>query len=91
MNDILENGYGESYGNNFTDMHITGVSLGGGLAIITGAQTNAYAVAFSGLGATLGRYTFDPPIEIEKLNAQTFNFIPERDYIAMIGGRAQLL
>lgn len=91
VNDILENGYGESYGNTFTDMHITGVSLGGGLAIITGAQTNAYAVTFSGLGATLGRYTFDPPIEIEKLNAQTFNFIPERDYIAMIGGRAQLL
>ena len=90
VNDILENGYGEDIGKDFTNIHITGVSLGGGLAIITGAQTSAYTVAFSGMGATLSRYTYDPPVELDKLNAHTFNFIPERDYIARIGGRAPL-
>ena len=90
VNDILENGYGEDIGKDFTNIHITGVSLGGGLAIITGAQTSAYTVAFSGMGATLSRYTYDPPVELDKLNTHTFNFIPERDYIARIGGRAPL-
>lgn len=72
--------------------HLSTPSLSvGGLAIITGAQTDANTVAFSGMGATLSRETFDPPIQLEKLNAQTFNFIPERDYIARIGGRAPLL
>ena len=47
-------------------------------------------VAISGIGASLSRYSFDPPVELDKLNSHTFNFIPERDYIAMIGGRAQL-
>lgn len=84
VNDVLE-GYG---GGRFQHLHVTGASLGGGLAIITGAQTDAFAIAISGLGATLSRETFDPPIKLEKLNAQTFNFIPERDYIARIGGRA---
>lgn len=90
VNDVLENGYGEDIGKDFTNIHITGVSLGGGLAIITGAQTSAYTVAFSGMGATLSRYTYDPPVELDKLNEHTFNFIPERDYIARIGGRAPL-
>ena len=45
-------------------------SLGGGLAIITGAQTDAYAVAISGPGATLSRMTYDPPVELDKLNTQ---------------------
>jgi len=89
VNDVL-GGYGESFGKDFTNIRVTGVSLGGGLAIITGAQTEAYAVAISGLGATLTRETVDPPIELEKLNSQTFNFIPERDFIARIGGRAPL-
>lgn len=67
VNDVLE-GYG---GGRFQNLHVTGVSLGGGLAIITGAQTDAFAIAISGLGATLSRETFDPPIKLEKLNAQT--------------------
>ena len=40
------------------------------------------------MGASLARKSFDPPISLDKLNAQTFNFIPERDYIAKIGGRS---
>ncbi|KAL7541282.1 hypothetical protein ACHAXR_010772 [Thalassiosira sp. AJA248-18] len=88
VNDVL-GGYG---GGRFGNIHVTGASLGGksagGLAIITGAQTEAFTVAISGMGATLSRETFDPPIELEKLNAHTFNFIPERDFIARVGGRA---
>ncbi|KAL9179381.1 hypothetical protein ACHAXT_008671 [Thalassiosira profunda] len=85
--DWVLGGYG---GGQFSDIHVTGASLGGGLAIITGAQTDAYAVAISGLGAVLSRDTLDPPVELDRLNSQTFNFIPERDYIARIGGRSQL-
>ena len=88
VNDVM-NGYGEEFGKDFSDLHITGASLGGGLAIITAGQTDAYAVAISGLGATLSRLSYDPPLKKDKLDAQTFNFIPERDYIARIGGRAQ--
>lgn len=47
VNDVLENGYG---GEKYSNLHVTGVSLGGGLAIITGAQTNAFTVAISGPG-----------------------------------------
>ena len=90
VNDVLA-GYGKNVGKDFSNIHVTGASLGGGLAIITGAQTDAFTVAISGMGATLSRETFDPPLELEKLNAQTFNFIPERDYIARVGGRAPLL
>jgi len=63
-------GYSKEFGYDFSNLRVTGVSLGGGLAIITGAQTDAYTVAISGLGATLSREALDPPIELEKLNAQ---------------------
>ena len=82
----LQGGYG---GTNY-HLYITGASLGGGLSIITGAQTGAHAVAISGLGAELSRYTFDPPVTLEQLNNRVFNFIPDRDYIARIGGRSRL-
>jgi len=78
INDILD-GYGES---NFTTLRVTGASLGGGLAIITGAQTGAAAVAISGLGAELIRHTLDPPVTMAQINEHVFNFIPDRDYIA---------
>eukprot|EP00804_Cyclotella_cryptica_P008105 CCRYP_004599-RA/>CCRYP_004599-RA protein AED:0.04 eAED:0.04 QI:305/1/1/1/1/1/9/380/1018 len=85
VNDIL-GGYGET---GIDKMYITGASLGGGLAVITGAQTEAYTVAISGLGAKLPRKMFNPPIELDHLNSHTFNFIPNRDYIARIGGRQE--
>ncbi|MGK3735982.1 MAG: hypothetical protein ACI8RD_006541 [Bacillariaceae sp.] len=62
-------------------------SLGGGIAIITGAQTGASAVAISGLGAELSRNTLDPPVSKQDINERAFNFIPDRDYIARVGGR----
>jgi lipase ATG15 len=51
---------------------ITGHSLGGGLAIITGAQTGVPAVALSGPNAMLSRKSFDPPVSVEDLNTKTF-------------------
>ena len=83
INDVLD-GYG---GSNFTTLRVTGASLGGGLAIISGAQTGAPAVAISGLGAELSRHTLDPPVTMAQINENVFNFIPDRDYIARIGGR----
>lgn len=77
------NKFKESY----AGMRITGASLGGGLAIITGAQTRTSAVAISGLGAEFSRNTLSPPITKDDINKYVFNFIPDRDYIARIGGR----
>ena len=51
---------------------ITGHSLGGGLSIITGAQTGVPAVALSGPNAMLSRRSFDPPISQEDLDSKTF-------------------
>ena len=58
---------------------ITGHSLGGGLAIITGAQTGRPVVALSGPNAMISRRTFDPPLQVEDINQLTFNIIPDRD------------
>lgn len=51
---------------------VTGHSLGGGLSIITGAQTGIPAVALSGPNAMLSRRSFDPPISQEDLDSKTF-------------------
>lgn len=48
------------------DVVITGHSLGGGLAIITGASTDTMAVAISGPNAKLSRDSFDPPLTVVK-------------------------
>ena len=55
---------------NWTDF--AGHSLGGGLSIITGAQTGTPAVALSGPNAMLSRRSFDPRISIEDLDSKTF-------------------
>jgi lipase ATG15 len=73
--------------NIYDGIRITGASLGGGLAIITGAQSRRPAVAISGLGAELSRHTLKPPISVEDINEWVFNWIPDRDYIARLGGR----
>ena len=73
--------------NTYDGIRVTGASLGGGLAIITGAQTGAPAVAISGLGAELSRNTVVPRITLDDINKYVFNFIPDRDYIARVGGR----
>ncbi|KAL7553040.1 hypothetical protein ACHAWF_016283 [Thalassiosira exigua] len=69
---------------------VTGHSLGGGLAIITGAETDANAVAISGPNAMLSRDSFIPPVTVEKLDTFTFNVIPARDPVAMIDDKARL-
>lgn len=79
VNDLLSQKFG-----NYTKIRVTGASLGGGLAIITGAQTNASAVAISGLNAMLSRHTFSPPLTEEALNTHVFNVIPDRDPIAAV-------
>ena len=83
VNDVLASYGGATY----DTLRVTGASLGGGLAIITGAQTGAAAVAISGLGAELSRHTLNPPVTVADINERVFNFIPDRDYIARIGGR----
>jgi len=58
----------------------TGHSLGGGLAIITGAQADVPAVAVSGPNAMLSKRSFEPPITKEALDTRTFNIIPGESY-----------
>jgi lipase ATG15 len=70
VNEVLSKGYAPS---------ITGHSLGGGLAIITGTQTGSPVVALSGPNALISRRTFDPPLHPDDINRLTFNIIPDRD------------
>jgi lipase ATG15 len=83
VNSLLQNG---TYGH----IQVAGHSLGGGLSIITGAQTGVPAVAVSGPNAMISRKTFDPPLSVEALNKFTFNIIPDRDVVPMIDDRAEL-
>lgn len=57
-------------------------NLGGGIAIITGAQAGVQGVAVSGPNAMISRHRFD--VSAENLERYTFNFIPDRDLVAMI-------
>mmetsp|Transcript_14453 Transcript_14453/g.40241 ORF Transcript_14453/g.40241 Transcript_14453/m.40241 type:complete len:977 (+) Transcript_14453:144-3074(+) len=68
-------------------LRVTGASLGGGLAIITGAQAKTPSVAISGLGVEFSRNAVNPPVTMDDINKYVFNFIPDRDYIARVGGR----
>ena len=79
--EALYNGYG---GRAYENLRVTGVSLGGGLSILTGAITGASAISFSGLNAMFSRRTFLPPITEDQLNTRVFNTIPQRDLIASI-------
>lgn len=69
---------------------VTGHSLGGGLALITGAQSNTNAVAISGPNAMISRDTFFPPVTPEDLDTLTFNVVPRRDIVPMIDDKAML-
>jgi len=74
----------------FERLLVTGHSLGGGLAIITGAESNTSVVAISGPNAMLSRDSFIPPVTVENLNTLTFNVIPARDPVAKIDDKARL-
>jgi lipase ATG15 len=75
--------------NIYRGVAITGHSLGGGLSIITGAQTKTPAVALSGPNAMLTRQSLDPRVEASDLDRYTFNIIPERDVVPMFDDVAQ--
>jgi len=74
----------------FRNLRITGHSLGGGLAAITGAQTNTPAIALSGPNNMLSRNTFDPQLTKEQLDTLVFNIIPDKDPVPRIDDVAQL-
>jgi len=75
---------------NFGKIQVTGHSLGGGIAMITAAQSEIPGVAVSGPNAMISRQTFTPPLDVDKLNSMTFNVIPDRDVVPMIDDRAEL-
>eukprot|EP00985_Skeletonema_marinoi_P010624 scaffold4969_cov118-Skeletonema_marinoi.AAC.1 len=78
------------------DVRVTGHSLGGGLALITGAQAKVSAIGFSAPNAKLSRQTFvgkfeQPlPVSVYDLNTYTFNVVPNRDPFPMIDDKADL-
>jgi len=73
----------------YSGVSITGHSLGGGIAIISGAQTNTSSVAMSGPNAMLSRLSFQPKLTVGALNTKTFNVIPARDVIPKFDDVAQ--
>ena len=62
----------------YSKIIITGHSLGGGLAMISGAQSKVPAVALSGPNVVRSRLTFTPAISKEQLDKYTFNIVPGR-------------
>ena len=63
-------------------VQIVGHSLGGGLAIISGAQSKTMAIALSGPGARISGKSFHKPVTYDELNQYTFNIVPDRDVVA---------
>jgi len=72
-------------------LRVTGASLGGGQAIIVGAQTPAHAVAISGPSAELNHLALLPQVSLEALNTNVLNVVPDRDLIARLGGQGRLV
>lgn len=66
------------------NIQVTGHSLGGGLAMITGAQAELPSIGVSGPNAMISGRSFDPPVLPEQLNRYTFNIIPNRDIVPML-------
>jgi lipase ATG15 len=83
-------GFAEELKQNSTydSVQVTGHSLGGGLAIITGAQAKIPAIALSGPNALISGRSFDPPVTREQLNRYTFNIIPNRDVVPLLDDKA---
>jgi lipase ATG15 len=77
-------------GQNYTVLRLTGASLGGGTAIIAGAQAGIPTVAISGPNAVIGRRTFEPPVTMDQLNNLIIDIVPDSDIIAHIGGQSRL-
>jgi len=73
----------------YDNIVITGHSLGGGLAMISGAQTKVPSIALSGPNALISRFTFEPQITPEDLEKYTFNIVPDRDPVPRIDDLSQ--
>lgn len=52
----------------FSSVQVTGHSLGGGLSMITGAQSKIPAVGLSGPNALISGRSFNPPVTKEEMN-----------------------
>jgi lipase ATG15 len=70
--------------------------LGGGLALIAGAQSRVSAVGISGVNAKLsrdsfyGRHAKPFPVTVEDLDTYTFNVVPKGDPVPMLDDKASL-
>ena len=76
-------------GGNYANVEVTGHSLGGGLALITGAQAHVTAVGLSAPNTVLASGTVDPEITHEELEKYTFNIAPDMDIFPMIGDHSR--
>jgi len=88
VNDLTRNNYSFE-GKSFDTLRLTGVSLGGGLAMISAGQTDAFSVTFAGPSPTLGRKTFSPPLDMKDINEKMLNVVVENDFTSHIGGTAR--
>mmetsp|Transcript_8665 Transcript_8665/g.13355 ORF Transcript_8665/g.13355 Transcript_8665/m.13355 type:complete len:1019 (+) Transcript_8665:68-3124(+) len=78
------------FNTNNNNLRLTGHSLGGGLAAITGSQTGVPAIALSGPNNMLSRRTFDPSLSKHALNTQVFNIVPDKDPVPRIDDLGEL-
>ena len=65
----------------YSTLEVTGHSLGGGIAIISGAKSGIRGVSVSGPNAMLSHKAFG--ITTEDISRLTFNIVPERDIVSM--------
>jgi len=86
IKDLTENHY-TFEGKSFHTLRLTGVSLAGGIAMISGAQTGSSVIAFAAANPILAIHTIVPPISAKDIDATSMNIVPDRDVISRIGGR----
>jgi len=55
------------------------------LVSLQGAQTDAYAFAYSSPNPTLARKTWNPPISMEELKDRVVNIKPDPDMVSSLG------
>lgn len=86
---VNDQNYTDTLGGKYKHIMVTGHSLGGGLAMISGAQQKVPAVALSGPNAVLSRRTFSPQFSKEDLEKYTFNIVPDRDIVPRLDDLSQ--